>query len=427
VTQTINGTPGNDTLTGTDPGNPANTDGIDIINGLVGNDTLVGLGGNDILQGGAGADTLAGGDGSDTVSYAQSTAGVTVRLFYQPDAVGAGGDAQGDRYSGIENIIGSAFDDVLTGYVFLPNLPIGSSILDGGAGNDLLSGDGGADTLIGGAGIDTAYYDRSGGGVRVDLSAGTGTGGDAEGDTLTGIENLTGSNAGDTLIGDGGANVLDGGAGNDVLTGGAGDDRLVGRGGADQLQGGDGSDTAGYGVHVIAVQVNLATGTGSGAAQGDTFSSIENVNGTPVNDTLTGSAVANILAGGAGDDLLEGGAGADTLDGGDGIDTASYSGSAAAVTVDLRSGTGAGGDAQGDTLQNIENIIGSALADILQGSGAANAISGGAGNDLINGYAGNDVLNGGDGIDTVYYDGSAAGVQVDLAAGTGAGGDRATP
>ena len=40
MTQTINGTPGNDTLNGTDPGNPANPDGIDIINGLAGNDTI---------------------------------------------------------------------------------------------------------------------------------------------------------------------------------------------------------------------------------------------------------------------------------------------------------------------------------------------------------------------------------------------------
>ena len=54
MTQTINGTPGIDTLTGTNPGNPANLDGIDIINGLAGNDTLSGLGGDDTLKGGAG-------------------------------------------------------------------------------------------------------------------------------------------------------------------------------------------------------------------------------------------------------------------------------------------------------------------------------------------------------------------------------------
>jgi len=59
VTQTLNGMPGNDSLTGTDPGNPANLDGIEIINGLAGSDTLNGLGGNDILQGGAGIDTAS--------------------------------------------------------------------------------------------------------------------------------------------------------------------------------------------------------------------------------------------------------------------------------------------------------------------------------------------------------------------------------
>jgi Ca2+-binding RTX toxin-like protein len=64
VTQTLNGTAGNDTLTGTDPGNPGNPDGIDIINGFDGNDTLSGLGGNDTISGGLGADVLDGGAAS---------------------------------------------------------------------------------------------------------------------------------------------------------------------------------------------------------------------------------------------------------------------------------------------------------------------------------------------------------------------------
>src|SRR3546814_8834206 len=70
-----------------------------------------------------------------------------------------------------------------------------SSVL--GDGNDTLIGGSGADTLIGGAGSDTASYAGSSGGVTVDLAAGTGSGGDAQGDTLSGIENLTGSSQGD--------------------------------------------------------------------------------------------------------------------------------------------------------------------------------------------------------------------------------------
>ena len=81
--------------------------------------------------------------------------------------------------------------------------------LIGGEGNDTLIGGAGADSLDGGAGIDTADYSGSESGVTVDLSAGTGTGGDAEGDTLTSIENVTGSAHNDTLTGDAGANTLE--------------------------------------------------------------------------------------------------------------------------------------------------------------------------------------------------------------------------
>ncbi len=129
-------------------------------------------------------------------------------------------------------------------------------------------------------------------------------------------------------------------------------------------------------------------------------------------------------SGGDGNDLLNGDAGADALDGGDGVDTADYDASrprrsrSTCGPAPARAAT-----PRATRCSDIENIVGSAFADILQGNAGANAISGGAGNDLINGYAGADALNGGDGIDTVYYDGSAAGVQVNLAAGTGAGGD----
>ncbi|KGM29976.1 hypothetical protein P409_35845, partial [Inquilinus limosus MP06] len=89
--------------------------------------------------------------------------------------------------------------------------------------------------------------------------------------------------------------------------------------------------------------------------------------GSAFNDTLIGDGGANVLAGGSGDDILHGGAGADTLQGGNGTDTADYAGSAAGVSVNLTAGTGAGGDAQGDTLSGIENLTGSGFADRLYG------------------------------------------------------------
>ena len=82
--------------------------------------------------------------------------------------------------------------------------------------------------MAGADGTDTASYAASDAAVTIDLSAGANTGGHAEGDTLTGIENLLGSRYADVLTGDAGPNRLDGGAGNDRLTGKAGADTLVG-------------------------------------------------------------------------------------------------------------------------------------------------------------------------------------------------------
>ena len=197
------------------------------------------------------------------------------------------------RFSSIENVTGSDNDDRLTGSA-------GVNRLDGGAGNDTIAGGAGADDLVGGLGTDTADYSASLSAVTVNLSSGTGTGGDAQGDTLSGIENLLGSVADDILTGDGGVNVLDGGSGNDTLSGMAGDDSLVGglgndvlAGGlgADALDGGAGNDTADYTASSAAVTVNLATNTATGGdAQGDTFTSIENLTGSTFADLLTGDA-----------------------------------------------------------------------------------------------------------------------------------------
>src|SRR5262249_2661958 len=123
--------------------------------------------------------------------YTASTA-VTVNLALATAQV-SGGDASGDRLIGIENALGSAFDDKLTGTTAVNQL-------DGSAGNDTLVGGAGADTLIGGLGVDTADYSASSAAVIVDLTDNGGqTGGDAEGDILIDIENVTGSNLNDRL------------------------------------------------------------------------------------------------------------------------------------------------------------------------------------------------------------------------------------
>ncbi|EJL96324.1 VCBS repeat-containing protein [Pseudomonas sp. GM102] len=119
----------------------------------------------------------------------------------------------------------------------------GNNELHGGAGNDLLFSGAGNDLLDGGTGNDTASYAHAAAGVTVNLSQltaqdtlGAGT------DTLTGIENLTGSNFNDSLMGDNNSNIINGGLGNDVLNGGGGDDFLIGGLGNNTLTGGSGAD-----------------------------------------------------------------------------------------------------------------------------------------------------------------------------------------
>lgn len=249
------GNDGNDTLNG--------SDGDDSLYGEGGADTLVGDAGNDWLIGGAGGDMLDGGAGTDTANYAEAGGAVTLSLL---DGAGTGGDAAGDSFVSVENVLGSVFADWIKG-------DGGANGLWGLAGNDRLYGAGGNDTLSGGDGDDAVY-------------------------------------------GEAGADVLNGGEGNDSLTGGAG---------ADALSGGNGIDVAQYDAAAASVTVNLATGSGTaGDAAGDTYSSIENVLGSAHNDTITGNAAANAFWGMAGSDVLVGGGGADALKGGAGADIFVY-------------------------------------------------------------------------------------------------------
>jgi VCBS repeat-containing protein len=120
----------------------------------------------------------------------------------------------------------------------------GNNEMHGGVGNDVLYSGAGNDLLDGGTGVDTASYAHATAGVTVDLSlltpqntVGAGT------DTLTAIDNLTGSNFNDSLTGDNHSNIINGGLGNDMLNGGGGDDFLIGGLGNNTLTGGSGADT----------------------------------------------------------------------------------------------------------------------------------------------------------------------------------------
>ncbi len=245
--------------------------------------------------------------------------------------------------------------------------------------------------MVGGEGIDTVDYSSAPDRIAVYLTQGTAHGGpDAQGDTLSGIENVIGTNSiyTDFLTGNASANTLSGlagddelrgldgndtligGAGADFLDGGAGDDLLIGGIGADTMVGGEGIDTVDYSSAPDRIAVYLTQGTAHGGpdAQGDTLSGIENVIGTNsiYTDFLTGNASANTLSGLAGDDELRGldgndtligGAGADFLDGGGGTDTAVYSGNRAAYVITVLGGvTTVTGPDGTDTVTNVERL-----------------------------------------------------------------------
>lgn len=331
-------------------------------------DELQGRFGEDTLEGGAGADILDGGGNVDTASYAGSAQAVVVNFF---NGIATGGDAEGDTFNKIDNLIGSSLDDQLTG-------SFTNNVIEGGAGSD---------TLNGGAGLDTLSYASSAFGVAISFLANTASGGDASGDVFSNFENIQGSSHNDTLTGDNSENHLLGGAGNDTLEGQGASDTLEGGAGADALYGGDGQDWASYFGAEDAVNVNLATGSASGGdAAGDTIFSIENLQGSNFDDTLTGDTSDNVI---------EGGAGADTLEGGGGLDTLSYASSSTRVVVDLFNGNALLGDAEGDVISGFDNLIGSRLPDYLLGSNSANDIAGGAGVDRLDGRGGDDTLSGG--------------------------------
>ena len=301
------------------------------------------FGGNDTATGGAGNDLMFGGDDDDQLS----------------------GDAGNDE------MFGGLDDDQLSG-------GDGADTLNGGSGRDTLNGGDGtdmfvlnadADTVDGGSGTDTINAQLLGKSLAVNLATGSMTI-DGQVSTVTGVENAIGSIVTDTLVGDGNRNVLDGGFnGGDVLIGAGGDDTLIGGRGADLLDGGTGTDVADYREAAAGVTVDLAQGGTGGDAAGDTFTGIEDVDGSDFGDSITGDAGANDLFGRGGNDLLKGGGGADTLSGTSGDDTL------------------VGGD--GD--------------DTLSGGSGADSMSGGAGNDLYQVSEAGDRVNetGGSGVDTV--------------------------
>jgi Ca2+-binding RTX toxin-like protein len=411
--ENVIGSPFNDVLVGDDPGPYLDKAAFFEPRGM---NVLDGGGGDDFLDGRRGADVLIGGPGIDTVSYAWETLPVAVSL---DGAANDGSKVDQNPDSGlgdsvgtdVENIIGGSGSDTLVGSDAANVIQGGPGddiiqggggddpLLDGGdgndfiqgqAGNDHLQGDAGNDVLDGGTGQDT--FSGGSGKDAVDYSNNTtpvvsipdgvandGNNGGAEGDNVgADVEDVFGGSGNDTLVAGPEGGVVDGGAGNDTLVSGPGPDLIVG---------GDGIDNASYAGRSEPVAVDLASGTGGGAGEGDQLAGIEQVTGGNGNDTILGNEAVNILDGGPGNDTIDGRGGDDQIFGGPGNDT-------------LIAGPG------NDTLS------GDPGDDKLHGGDGADTLNGGDGNDLLDGGPGPDTLSGGPGDDTADYSSRTKAVSV---------------
>ena len=293
--------------------------------------------GNDILTGTSFA--------NDTVTYASASAAVSVSLDIatQQNTLGAGLDT----LTGIEHLIGSNFNDTLTGSG-------ADNVLKGGAGNDVLRGLSGADILIGGLGNDSHFVDNSGDVVIEYLNEGTDLVSSRVTYTLPNhVENLTLTSA-----------LAIDGTGNDL------NNVIIGNAAINQLSGGDGNDT---------------------------------LNGGSSNDTLNGGDGADVLIGGSGNDILMGKLGADSLIGGSGDDHYFVDNVSDVITENLNEGMDDVNSRVTYTLPgNVENLtLTSSLAINGTGNGLANIIIGNSGNNQLNGGAGRDVLDGGKGTNSL--------------------------
>jgi len=323
-----------DTFLAGDPSDPTRAGPLSSIFNLYAYSATGGAG-NDVLPSFANTDTFDGGAGFNTVDYVHYGAAITINLA---DPSQNTGNAVGDIYTNITNVIGTNYDDTLIG-------DSNNNGLEGGAGADSLTGGGGT--------LDWASYihapeTTSGIGITANLADPSQNTGDAFGDTYHGINSLIGSNYDDILVGD------------------ANDNYLRGRDGADMLIGGDGHDIADYRFGP-AVTVDLATpSNNTSVAIGDTYDSIEGVRGSDFADHLygrdnSGSGYAESFEGRGGDDFI---------DGGGGFDRAVYGNEDRGITVNLGAGTVAGGANTGnDTLRSIEGIFGTEHVDVYDASG----------------------------------------------------------
>ena len=414
------GTSGNNTMTGTDAG--------EVMTGLAGNDALSGGGGDDILMDGAGRDTLTGGAGRDVFVLASDGSYDEIRDFTP-------GEDRIDltEWPMLRNLDQIEFAATSDGAI----LTFGTEQLRiySADGLPLSEQDVLTDDLINLTRIPASAPDPVDPVDPVDTQI------DFLGNAQSNLLEANGLN--NLLLGYAGADTLDGGFGDDTLNGGVGADRLIG--------GAGGRDMASYLGASTGLLADLAfTHVNTGDAAGDSYSGIEDLQGSDLDDDLRGDAANNVvrgeggddllygrdgddtLYGGAGDDILVGGAGADHMDGGAGWNRISYWTSDVDLMADLQFTFVNTGIAAGDSYDQVQDIQGSAGNDQIRGNNYNNHIWGNAGDDILLGRDGDDrlfghlgddtlygnlgadLINGGDGIDMVSYWTAVEGVTADM-------------
>jgi Ca2+-binding RTX toxin-like protein len=280
--------------------------------------------------------------------------------------------------------------------------------VQGSPQGDTITGRAGEDNWIApGAGDDTAsggtdpedtvsYWDAESA-VTVDLAVTTAqdTGGSGS-DTLSGFEDVEGSDFDDHLMGTSGSNYLFGDAGNDHLTG---------RGGNDEIEGENGVDVVDYSwvtssrPVLLSLSCTAAAGTGTvGPETSDTIFTVENAILTANDDSFSGNQFQNKVWPNGGQNTLSGHGGVGCTLGGDtGGDTLDYSNGPydeTGVVVNM-----AGGSTAGDSATFFEAAIGSAGKDNFTGNEVSNTLKGRAGNDVFRGGSGDDDIVGAKGND----------------------------
>jgi Ca2+-binding RTX toxin-like protein len=406
----VEGSAWNDVLEGSGVANFISGDlGNDVLIGLGGNDSLYGGDGDDFFIGGPGADLLSGGFGSDTASYAGSPSAITINIA---TGSASGGDAAGD-YPAVENIIGSAFNDSLTGH-------FGTNRLDGGPGNDTMAGaegddfyfiDSGGDQVIEGsdAGYDTVFISISYTlGANVERAV-------AYDPASTSALSFTGNGLANELSANAGANVIDGGAGADFMRGLGGNDIYFVDEAGDQVVEAPGG---GFDTVFVSASYTLGADLERVLAYDPSSTAALSFTGNALNNEISANAGANVIDGAAGADFMSGQGGNDIYfvdnagdyvleTAGNGFDTV-FATVSYTLTPEIErvfalnpAGTAA------------LNFTGNALNNELGGTAGANILDGGAGADLMVGGDGNDIYfvdNAGDvvsdsptgGFDTVF-------------------------